>query len=320
MVAEPQPYRTPEETNVPDMPGVSIGHWTDLEARTGCTVVLFDRPVLAAVDVRGGAPATRETDLLAPGRLVRRVDAILLTGGSAFGLAAATGVVEVLAAGGRGFPTAAGPVPIVPAAALYDLGFGHPRAPGHAEGIAACHAAGPFSKTLRGAVGAGTGATIGKIRGADRFRQAGVGLGYSSWSGGSVAALVAVNAFGDLAPSFEADGRGPTREVMSDPREDVLASDDHPTPKTGTATTLGIVLVDTPCRHEDLVRCAVSAHDGFARSIVPCHTPFDGDLVFAVGLTEGDASPVDQFRLCIAAELATERAISDAVVTHGTAP
>jgi len=302
------------------MPGVSIGHWTDSEAKTGCTVVLFDRPVLAAVDVRGGAPATRETDLLAPGRLVRRVDAILFTGGSAFGLAAATGVVEVLAADGRGFPTAAGPVPIVPAAALYDLGFGSPRAPGHAEGVAACQAAGPFAATTRGAVGAGTGATIGKIRGADRFRRGGVGLGHASWSGGTVAALVAVNAFGDLARSFGGDERSPATVATSDPREDVLASDDHPTPETGTATTLGIVLVNTPCRHEDLVRCAVSAHDGFARSIVPCHTPFDGDLVFAVGLIEGDATPVDQFRLCVAAELATERAIADAVATQGIAP
>jgi len=301
----------------PEMPGVSVGHWTDPESQTGCTVVMFDRPVLAAVDVRGGAPATRETDLLAPGRLVRKVDAILLTGGSAFGLAAATGVVEALAGSGRGFPTVAGPVPIVPAAALYDLGVGSPRAPGHLEGVAAFRAATPLGDVARGAVGAGTGATIGRIRGADRFRQGGIGLGAVTWAGGSIAALVAVNAFGDLTrPDCDDDDRG--RGQASDPRVDILHSTTQLAPKIGTATTLGIVIVNAPCRHEDLLRCAVSAHDGFARSIVPCHTPFDGDLVFAVGLIDGDPTPVDQFRLCIGAELATERAIADAFPRNRT--
>lgn len=296
-----------------NMPGVSVGHWTDAEALTGCTVILFDRPRLAAVDVRGGAPATRETDLLAPGRLVRRVDAILLTGGSAFGLAAASGVVEMLASAARGFPTLAGPVPIVPAAALYDLGLGSPRAPGHAEGIAACRASVPFREVGRGTVGAGTGATVGKIRGADRFRRGGIGLGWATWHGGSVAALVAVNAFGVVAPSGHGNTGVPSGDPDADPRLTVLRAVNPSEPKIGTSTTLGVVIVDAPCRHDDLVRCAVSAHDGFARSIVPCHTPFDGDLVFAVTLIEGDATPGDQLRLCAGAELAVERAIRDAV-------
>lgn len=295
------------------IPGVSVGHWTDPVARTGCTVVLFDRPVLAAVDVRGGAPATRETDLLAPGRLVQRVDAILLTGGSAFGLAAADGVVDLLARRGRGFPTVAGPVPIVPTAALYDLGVGEPIAPGPDAGRLACEAAGPVPPLEWGQVGAGTGATTGKIFASDRARRGGVGFGSVSWDGGTIATITAVNAYGDVA-GHDATRAEPRRgRDPLDRRETILRIPNRPEPVIGTSTTLAVVIVNAPCSHDDLLRCAVSAHDGFARSIHPCHTPFDGDVVFAIGLIDGHATPGELLKICIGVELATERAILDAV-------
>src|SRR3954452_15495049 len=145
------------------IPGVRVGHWTDLDAATGCTVVLCEEGAVAGVDVRGAAPATRETDLLRPGSLVGRAHAILLSGGSAFGLAAADGVMRYLEERGVGFPTSAGPVPIVPAAALFDLGLGSAaRRPGAVEGYAACLAA-SGSPVEQGSIGAGTGATVAHL-------------------------------------------------------------------------------------------------------------------------------------------------------------
>ena len=283
---------------------VSVGHWTDVEAQTGCTVVVFDRPVLAAVDVRGGAPGTRETDLLRPERLVRRVDAILLTGGSAFGLAAADGVVRWLAERGRGFATTAGPVPIVPAAVIYDLAVGAPTAPDGAAGYRACEAAGPVADSARGRVGAGTGATVAKAT----WRPTRGGVGIASL--GPVTAIVVVNAFGAV---IDPGSGAPVGEAMEgDPRRLIVAGSDGGAPY-GESSTLGVVLVAEPCDHAGLQRCAIAAHDGFARAIRPCHTPFDGDLVFAVGLTDGAPSPHQVLRLATAAELAVEQAIVDAV-------
>lgn len=295
---------------------VKVGHWTDPVARTGCTVVVFDRPCLAAVDVRGGAPATRETDLLAPGRLVQRVDAIVLTGGSAFGLAAADGVVVELAAIARGFPTGVLPVPIVPAAALFDLATGHATAPDSASGRAAFRAAVPLSAFERGAVGAGTGATTAKLPVFGGEQPGGIGLGTVGWNGGSVSAIVAVNAVGAIRnatpPTARTDPHG--AETHQDARWAILREQTgEKTPPLGTATTLGVVIVDAPCRHDDLVRCAVSAHDGLARAIVPGHTPFDGDLIFAVTLEEGDATPAELLKLSVGTELAVEAAVADAV-------
>lgn len=291
---------------------VTVGHWTDTAAETGCTVVLFDRPVLAAVEVRGGAPATRETELLAPGRLVQRVDAILLTGGSAFGLAAADGVVRFLAERDRGFPTSAGPVPIVPAAALFDLNIGQPIAPDAASGRRACQDATPLPDMPRGQVGAGRGARIAKMARSAHTARGGVGLGTMQWPGGAVSAVVAVNAFGDVVDPTTGDRLGPPDQRRIDRREEIVTGGAR-LPALGGASTLAIVIVDAPCDHDTLLRCATSAHDGFARAIRPCHTPFDGDLVFAVTLAEGIASAHDTLRLSVAAELAVEAAIMDAV-------
>src|SRR5436190_20247710 len=172
------------------IPGIRVGHWTDLEAATGCTVVLCERGAVAAVDVRGAAPATRETDLLRPGSLVEHVQAILLTGGSAFGLDAATGVMRFLEERGAGFATPAGPVPIVPSAALFDLGIGRADIrPDAAAGYAACQAAGEL--VAEGCVGAGTGATVAKEGGPDGAIKAGIGTACREWPDGTlVAALV----------------------------------------------------------------------------------------------------------------------------------
>jgi L-aminopeptidase/D-esterase-like protein len=280
---------------------VAAGHWTDREALTGCTVLLFDRPAPAVVDVRGGAPGTRETDLLAPGRLVRSVDAILLSGGSAFGLAAADGVVRYLWEQERGVATPAGPVPIVSAAVIFDLAIGLPTAPNADAGYRACLAAQPVDAIERGRVGAGIGATTGKLLGGSPSRG-GLGVSTVGWSAGSVCALVVVNAAGDIVdPASGAPDR----------RERLLfgASD----PGERQATTLGVVLVNAPVDETALTRCAVAAHDAFARIIRPCHTIFDGDLVFAVGLVSGAPSPTEVVSVTTATELATERAVRDAV-------
>ncbi|HYH28187.1 MAG TPA: P1 family peptidase, partial [Actinomycetota bacterium] len=173
------------------MPGVLVGHWTDEIGRTGCTVVLPPSGTIASGEVRGGAPGTRETDLLRPGMLVEHADAILLTGGSAFGLAAADGVVSWLETRGRGFQTPSGVVPIVPAAVIFDLGVGNPEArPGAAAGIAACEAA--STQVAEGAVGAGTGATVGKLRGPELAAPGGLGTASAEEEGVTVGALAVV--------------------------------------------------------------------------------------------------------------------------------
>jgi L-aminopeptidase/D-esterase-like protein len=286
---------------------VAAGHWTDYDARTGCTVILFDRPTPAVVDVRGGAPGSRETDLLAPGRLVRSVDAILLAGGSAFGLAAADGVMRFLRDRGRGVATPAGPVPIVPAAVIFDLAVGRPTAPNADAGYEACLSAGPIERVRRGLIGTGVGATTGKLFG-QPARRGGFGVSTIAWAAGTVTALVVVNAAGavvDAATGNDLLDGGPDR------REQILT--------VGTplgereATTLGVVLLNAPADETALTRCAVAAHDAFARSIRPCHTIFDGDLVFAVGPLQGVPSPADILGVTTATELAMERAIVDAV-------
>lgn len=291
------------ERDEPTAIQVLVGHWTDHNALTGCTVVLFDRPAPAAVDVRGGAPGTRETDLLASGKLVRGVDAILLTGGSAYGLAAADGVMRFLQEHGRGFATPAGPVPIVPAAVIYDLAVGLPIAPNADAGYQACLSARSLDELPRGRIGAGIGATTGKLLGGSA-RRGGFGASTIRWGAGSVTALVVVNAAGDVV---DRAGGEP------DHRERVLAG--LTSLGERQATTLGVVLVNAPADETALTRCAISAHDGFARIIRPCHTILDGDLVFAVGLTPGAPAPAEILGVTTATELAMERAILDAVTS-----
>lgn len=291
---------TPSETIVQ----VRVGHWTDPIAKTGCTVVLFDRPARTVVDVRGGAPGTRETDLLAPGRLVRQADAILVTGGSAFGLAAADGVMEYLRQHGRGVPTPAGPVPIVPAAVIFDLAEGQAIAPDRQAGRAACEAATALERVQRGLIGAGTGATSGKLFGGSWATRGGLGLSTIKTYCGDVIALVVANPAGVIL-------EGPSPRQPADPRESLLMHE----PRVGfrESTTVCVVLLGAAVDETTLIRCAVAAHDGIARVIWPSHTLIDGDVVFVSALETGEPSSQETITLAVATEMAIERAIHDAI-------
>lgn len=282
---------------VTDVEGVRVGHWTDARARTGCTVVLLPTGTVASGEVRGGAPATREFALLDPTRMVTRLDAVVLSGGSAFGLAAGQGVMDHLAEAGIGFETVGGPVPIVVGLSLYDLSVGDAAVrPTAAHGRLAAERAttGPVETGL---VGAGTGATVAKWRGPDHRRPG--GLVAATRRGGDgllVAALVAVNAFGEPGadPGDVADGS-------------VSGSDLDAAPP-GTNTTIGIVVTNARL---DKVGChllAQAAHHGLARSVSPSHTSVDGDAFVAAATGEVEAEPAVVRNLAVAA-------VSDAILT-----
>ena len=281
---------------------VLAGHWTNPKARTGCTVILFDRPASAVADVRGGAPGTRETDLLAPGQLVGSIDAILLTGGSAFGLNAAGGVMTFLRDHQRGVTTSAGPVPIVPAAVIFDLSVGEPSWPSPENAITACRDAVPLRELERGQVGAGAGATIRKMFPGVTSVRGGVGIGHVDLDvDSSITAIAVVNAAGDVL----LDSNAP------DLRTGLLQNAAGITARE--ATTLLAVILDVPVDQRVLHRAATAAHSAIARKIRPSHTIFDGDTVFAAGLRIGAIEPAEVLRYSVAVELAVERAIIDAV-------
>ncbi len=288
-------------TSLTAVAGVEVGHWSDRRAATGVTVMSFPEPNVAAVEVRGAAPGTRETALLAPGNRVEAIQALVFSGGSAFGLAAADGVVAALETDGRGHPTSAGPVPIVPAAILFDLlrGDGSMR-PGPAEGAAAYHAR-STAPVATGAVGAGCGATVAVWRGVDAMRPGGVGSGTVAFAGGIVAALAVVNCVGDV---FSLSG-APLTGGPHEPGPPVMP----PTP--WEATTLVAVATDMAFTRPELSRLIVRAHDAMGACIRPAHTRFDGDVVFAVscGSSDGDVESAGE-----ATFVAVGRAIEDAVV------
>ncbi|MEX2659070.1 MAG: P1 family peptidase [Acidimicrobiales bacterium] len=264
--------------------GVLVGHWSDPVARTGCTVVRLPPGNVASGEVRGGAPATRELDLLVPGRLVRHVDAVVLTGGSAFGLAAADGVARACEAEGIGFPTGSGPVPIVVCMAIYDLAVGDPAVrPGPEQGAAAWRAALP-GQVATGAVGAGTGATVGKWRGPDGIVPGGLGVATATHGDLTVSALVVVNAAGDVVPA------------ATEPADDLQClAGAGADPGLGTNTTVGVVVTNARLDELGCLAAAQGAHDGLARAIHPPHLSVDGDAVVAAATGEVDASP-DQVR------------------------
>ncbi|MEJ7844915.1 MAG: P1 family peptidase [Acidimicrobiales bacterium] len=270
--------------------GVRVGHWSDHRARTGCTVVLLPPGTTASAEVRGGAPASRELALLEPGRTVEHLDAVLPPGGGAFGRAAADGVMRWCEAQGRGFPTGAGPVPIVAALALFDLLEGDATVrPGPAEGRAACDAAataGEGATVALGRVGAGTGATVGKWRGRDHTRPGGIGAAVATDGDVVVAALFAVNAYGDAAGA-------PGELRLPDPLPDPAGAFSNTTSSGGGPfpnTTIGVVVTNAAATKFDCHRLAVGAHDGMARALEPVHTGVDGDavVVAATGATRAD--------------------------------
>lgn len=277
---------------ITDVPGIRVGHATDPEALTGCTVIIPEKPAVAGVDVRGGAPGTRETDLLQPGRLVNEVNAILLTGGSAFGLDAAAGVMRWLEERKIGFQTQFGPVPIVPAAVLFDLGVGRrDRRPGPDMGYAACEAAGS-GPVAEGNVGAGTGATVGKALGLAGAMRGGLGTDSIRLPGGViVGALVVVNCFGDVYDPDSgqrlAGTRCPETGAPVDSTSVLLGQagvqDGQP---LAFNTTLAVVAINARFDKAGINRIAQVAHNGLARTIRPVHTQYDGDTVFALATGE----------------------------------
>ena len=281
--------------NLCDVPGVLVGHATDAEGATGCTAVLFDRPAVVGVDVRGSSPETRGTAGLGQTGIVRHRQGILLTGGSAFGLTAADGVIRFLEERGVGLDVGVACIPLVSAAVLFDLAVGSAGArPDAAMGYEAAASAGSGA-FAEGSVGAGTGASVGNILGTERAMKGGLGTA-SARPGGAgegliVAALAAVNAFGDV--------RDPaTGETLAGPRLDdgrlgdtvELLPEAAARVRWGENTTLGIVATNARLDTSQVQKVAEMAHDGLARAISPVHTTVDGDLVFAAALGEVEAT------------------------------
>ena len=309
---------------ITDVAGLRVGNASDPRIRTGTTVLVADRPVTAAVHVMGGAPGTRETDLLAPDRLVQEVDAIVLSGGSALGLDAASGVADALRAQGRGYDVGGQKVPIVPAAILFDLLNGGDKGwttnPYRALGQQALAAATP--DFALGTEGAGYGSTCRGLKG---------GLGSASVTlptGITVGALVAVNALGSptvgQGPHFWAAPWEVGAEFGGLGLPATFPATDLPPPdkRAGEATTIAIVATDATLTQAQAQRLATAAHDGMARALVPSHTPFDGDLVFAVATGArplADPMP-DSFALGHAAACCLARAIARAVFTARPEP
>lgn len=279
--------------------GVKVGHWSDPEAMTGCTVIDLPEPNTVAGETRGAAPGSRETALLEPGMSVEQAQAFVLTGGSAFGLAAADGVMKALEDDGRGFPTPWGSVPIVPAAALFDLAVGSAAIRPNAEHGERAYRAATSDPVQQGAVGAATGATISKWRGAPG--PGGLGSAAVTVAGATVAALVAVNALGD---AFSLEGESLTGGPhVPGP----LATP----PPVGQNTSLVVVATDAAFSRSELGRLSVRAHDALGACLRPAHTSFDGDTCFVVATGQTSAPLHD---VAEAAFAAVGRAIEHAVL------
>lgn len=276
-----------------DVPGVRVGHAEDKEALTGCSVVVLDRPCVCGVDVRGSAPGTRETDLLNPLHTVQVVHAICLTGGSAYGLDAASGVMQWLEEQGRGFEVGSAIVPIVPAAVLFDLALGDGRIrPDRRMGYQACANATDQAVAM-GTVGAGSGASVGKLNGFAQAMKSGLGSASRRLPNGLVVgALVAVNAVGHvLDPQTNEMLAGPRNQQgeIVDSVELMIRQTFTPSPP-GSNTTIAVVASNARLSKAEANKVAQMAHNGLARTIRPIHTTMDGDTVFAVGTGEVEAS------------------------------
>ena len=292
--------------------GITVGHATDLTARTGCTVVLCPVGATASVDVRGAAPGTRETEALRPGRLVQKAHAVLLTGGSAFGLDAAGGVVQYLEEQNVGFPAGSVRVPIVPAAVIFDLGVGDANVrPDREMGYQACLNA-TDEPVVMGAVGAGTGATVGKAPGV-MSSPGGVGSACMRLDSGLiVGAIMVVNALGNVVHprTGEILAGGKENGDFVDITERLLDAD----LVQGTNTTIGVVVTNATLSSAETHRVAEMAHDGMARAIRPAHTMFDGDTLFALATESHTGSRVNTVGI-LAAEVVAE-AVVNAVRTR----
>lgn len=297
--------------SITNVRGVRVGHWTHETAQTGCTVIVPPAPNVAFAEVRGAAPGSRELALLGPRMNVQEVSAIVLTGGSAYGLAAADGVMAGCEADGVGHPTPAGVVPIVPAAVIYDLMVGDGSIRPSAENGRAAYASANDRPVVAGPFGAGAGATVAKWRGVEAMRPSGLGSGSVRVGGATVGALTVVNALGDIygldgSPMTGGPGLGRPPETpgaLSDPAV------------TLTNTTLACVITDAVADRAMLARMAVRAHDAFGAMISPVHTRFDGDTVFVV--STGTAGEGQEELIGDATFLAVANSIEAAVKSRG---
>ncbi|HKG35230.1 MAG TPA: P1 family peptidase [Solirubrobacterales bacterium] len=301
--------------------GFAIGHWTDRAAATGCTVVLAPPGTRCGVDVRGGGPGTRETDVIGPLAGSHEASAVVLAGGSAFGLAAADGAARWLEERGRGHPTPGGAVPIVPAAVVYDLAEGDAtRRPGPEEGYAACEAA-REGVPERGRVGAGTGTAVGKILGRERGVPGGVGYA-AVWTaaGATVAALAVVNAFGDILAEDGSVLAGPTGREGPVSTSEVIAG--MPAlPEWAQVeernTTLVCVMTDAGLGRSACTRIARMASGGVARAVDPVFSDFDGDVAFCLSAGAVTEDRFAGLAVGVAAAHATATAIRDGIRSAG---
>ena len=301
---------------ITDVAGIEVGHFTDSRRPTGCTVVLARQGAVAGCDVRGAAPGTRETDLLQPANLVERVHAVMLSGGSAWGLDAASGAMRWLEEQGIGLEVGPARIPIVPAAVLFDLYLGDAKVrPDLQAGHAACQAA-SAQAPAEGSVGAGAGALVGKLYGVERAMKGGIGTASVRAGGFTVGAIVACNAMGDvvdpdsgrvIAGARREDGR-----TLLDTRRALLAGEPPKRLVVAANTSIGVIATDAVLTKAQAGRLATAGHDGFARSINPAHTMLDGDTLFALGTGAG-GKPAEMVLLStLAAEavaLATVRAV-----------
>ena len=310
------PFPAGDAGSITRVAGIEVGHFTDTRRPTGCTVVMAREGAVAGVDVRGAAPGTRETDLLHPSNLVDKVHAIMLAGGSAWGLEAATGAVRWLEERGVGLDVAVGRLPIVPAAVLFDLLVGDMRIrPDAAAGYAACAAASGADPT-EGNVGAGAGAVVGKVFGIQHAMKGGVGTASVTVDGVTVGALIACNALGDVidpdTAQVMAGARTDDGRALRDTRRALLCGQPPQPLLAGTNTTIGVVATDAILTKVQAHRLAIAAHDGLARSINPVHTMSDGDTLFSLGTGRAGKSLGMMVLATMAAE-ATARATVRAV-------
>jgi L-aminopeptidase/D-esterase-like protein len=300
-----------------DVPGIRIGHAHDERARTGCTVILPDRPAVAGVDVRGSAPGSREIEALKPVRLVQEIHGVLLTGGSAFGLDATGGVQKYLEERGIGYDVQVAKVPIVPTAVIFDLAVGDAKVRPTAEMAYRTCVEASTTETRMGLVGAGCGATVGKIRGMQNCMLGGVGM--ASWKSGNLAigALVVVNAVGDVIDpqngKIIAGAKNDDGSFVNTQRH--LKSNFLSPFKSWGNTTLAVVATNATFKKEGITKIAEMAQDGLARAILPSHTLYDGDMVFA--LSVGDEQADVMAAGAIAAELVTEAIVRAVRVSNG---
>ena len=310
------PFPAGDAGSITRVAGIEVGHFTDTRRPTGCTVVMAREGAVAGVDVRGAAPGTRETDLLHPSNLVDKVHAIMLAGGSAWGLEAATGAVRWLEERGVGLDVAVGRLPIVPAAVLFDLLVGDMRIrPDAAAGYAACAAA-SRADPAEGNVGAGAGAVVGKVFGIQHAMKGGVGTASVTVDGVTVGALIACNALGDVidpdTAQVMAGARTDDGRALRDTRRALLRGQPPQPLLAGTNTTIGVVATDAILTKAQAHRLAIAAHDGLARSINPVHTMSDGDTLFSLGTGRAGKSLGMMVLATMAAE-ATARATVRAV-------